>query len=134
MKRKRVMILSVVLPVLVATALGIWAAYSKVETNLKSLADIAPAQIDLAAQEDGTYFGSYSVFPVSAKVIVTIENHKMVAIELIEHKHGQGALAETMPKKVLDAQTLQVDAVAGATYSSKVILKAIENALLGIRP
>jgi uncharacterized protein with FMN-binding domain len=27
------------------------------------------------------------------------------------------------------AQTLEVDAVTGATYSSKVILKAIENAL-----
>ncbi|GAI95081.1 unnamed protein product, partial [marine sediment metagenome] len=31
--------------------------------------------------------------------------------------------------KVVEAQTLQVDAVSGATYSSKVILKAIENAL-----
>jgi len=30
---------------------------------------------------------------------------------------------------VVEAQTLEVDAISGATYSSKVILKAIENAL-----
>lgn len=134
MKRKRIVILSVILLVLAAAALGIWVAYSNVEANLKSLADTAPAQIDLATLEDGTYLGSYSVFPVSAKVSVTVENHKMIAIELIEHKNGQGAPAEAMPGKVLNAQSLQVDAVAGATYSSKVILKAIENALLGGQP
>lgn len=134
MKRKRIVILSIVLLVLAAAALGIRVFYSNVEANLKSLSDMAPAQLDLAVLEDGTYLGSYSVFPVSAKVSVTVENHKMIVIELIEHKNGQGALAEAMPSKVLDAQSLQVDTVAGATYSSKVILKAIENALLGGQP
>lgn len=34
---------------------------------------------------------------------------------------------------VVEAQSLQVDAVSGATYSSKVILKAIEDALVNQR-
>ncbi len=38
-------------------------------------------------------------------------------------------MAEIITDKVIDTQSLQVDAISGATYSSKTILKAIENAL-----
>jgi uncharacterized protein with FMN-binding domain len=34
-----------------------------------------------------------------------------------------------MLPRVIDAQSLAVDAVSGSTYSSKVVLKAIETAL-----
>ncbi len=60
---------------------------------------------------------------------MTVKNHQITEIELVKHKSGRGAPAEIIPSKVVEAQTLQVDAVSGATYSSKVILKAIENAL-----
>jgi uncharacterized protein with FMN-binding domain len=134
MKRKRIVILGIVLLVLAAAALGIRGFLKNIESNLAKLADMVPAQIDLAALEDGTYTSSYSVFPVSAKVSVTVKDHRITAINLIEHKNGQGAPAEAIPGKVLEAQSLQVDSISGATYSSKVILKAIENALLGGRP
>ena len=134
MKRKRVVILAIVLAVLVAVALGLRGFLTNIESNLAKLTDMVPAQIDLNALEDGVYSGSYSVFPVSAKVSVTVKDHRIAAIELIEHKNGQGSSAEAIPGKVLKAQSLQVDSVSGATYSSKVILKAIENALLGSRP
>ena len=48
----------------------------------------------------------------------------------MEHVNGQGSGAERIPATVVEKQTLQIDMVSGATYSSKVILKAIENALL----
>ena len=41
-----------------------------------------------------------------------------------------GNKAETIVDDVVDKQTLDVDTVSGATVSSKVILKSIENALL----
>ncbi|MBA7580983.1 hypothetical protein ES708_22882 [subsurface metagenome] len=53
----------------------------------------------------------------------------IAGIELVKHRSGQGAPAEMIASKVVEAQTLEVDVVSGATYSSKVILKAIENAL-----
>ena len=134
MRRKRAVILVIVILILAAALLVIRGISRNIESNLKSLADTALAQIDMAALEDGTYLGSHSVFPVSAKVSVTVRDHRITAIDLMEHKNGQGVLAETIPEKVLDAQSLQVDGVAGATYSSKVILKAIENALLGGQP
>jgi len=37
--------------------------------------------------------------------------------------------AELITDMVIDSQSLKVDVVSGATYSSKIILKAIENAL-----
>jgi uncharacterized protein with FMN-binding domain len=47
----------------------------------------------------------------------------------VKHVNGQGKPAEVITEKVIETQSLQVDVVSGATYSSKVILKAIENAL-----
>ena len=55
--------------------------------------------------------------------------HMIKEIELKKHDNGQGFPAEIIPGKVVEAQSLEVDIVSGATYSSKVILKAIENAL-----
>jgi uncharacterized protein with FMN-binding domain len=40
-----------------------------------------------------------------------------------------GRPAEAITERVVAAQTTQVDAVSGATGSSRVILKAIENAV-----
>jgi uncharacterized protein with FMN-binding domain len=47
----------------------------------------------------------------------------------LKHVNGKGTAAESIPETVVEKQTLQVDSVSGATYSSKVILLAIETAL-----
>ena len=60
---------------------------------------------------------------------VFVKDHKIERIELVKHRNGKGAPAEAITGKVVEAQSLQVDAISGATYSSKVILQAIENAL-----
>ena len=83
-----------------------------------------------AGVEDGDYIGSYSVFTVSVEVEVTVKNHTIEEIELLKHKNAQGQGAEIIPEKVIEAQSLKVDSVSGATYSSKSILLAIENALI----
>jgi uncharacterized protein with FMN-binding domain len=83
----------------------------------------------LSKTNDGVYSGSYKVFPVVAEVKVTVKNHKISNIELVKHENGKGSSAEILPGKVVEAQSLDVDIISGATYSSKVILKAIENAL-----
>jgi uncharacterized protein with FMN-binding domain len=40
-------------------------------------------------------------------------------------------MAKGVARNVIDEQSLQVDAVTGATITSKAFLKAIENALTG---
>ena len=85
--------------------------------------------IDISTLADGTYTGTYNAFPVTAGVSVVIADHAIVSIDLIKHLNGQGEAAESIPQMVVDAQSLQVDTVSGATYSSKVILLAIQAAL-----
>ena len=79
---------------------------------------------------DGEYIGQCTPSKmVGAKVKVIVKDHSIHTIDLLEHNTGKGKPAEIIPDQVVKAQSLAIDAVSGATGSSKVILKAIENAL-----
>lgn len=86
--------------------------------------------IDLESISDGSYHGSYTSKLNSAIVEVHVLNHRITDIEIIEHKTGKGKPAETITEKIVSEQTLEVDVISGATSSSNVLRKAIENALL----
>ena len=86
--------------------------------------------IDLASLEDGVYPGSYAAFPVKVKLEVILKNHLIEDIKILEHVNGKGKPAEDIVKAMIEKQTIDVDVIAGATYSSRVIQKAIEVALL----
>jgi len=103
--------------------------FPSVEESLNHLASEKIQDINLSEISDGIYEGSCNVFPVSVKVEVAVKNHTITNINLVEHKNGKGYAAEVLPGKVVEAQSLEVDTVSGATYSSKAILKAIKNAL-----
>lgn len=86
-------------------------------------------KVDLSKVEDGNYTGDFDAKAIAAEVKVMVKNHSIVDIKLVKHRNGKGKEAEVIPGKVVQAQSLQVDTVSGATNSSKVILKAIEKAL-----
>ncbi len=89
---------------------------------------------DLAKIPDGTYRGSATVFPVAATVEVTVQDHRITGYRIVQHTTGKGQAAEALAGQVVEKQTVQLDAVSGATYSSKAILKAGENALSSALP
>jgi len=97
------------------------------QNNKKIISEIKIDNIDLSKIPDGKYTGVYDVGIASAKVTVTIKDKKIKDIILLNTK---GEPAKVIPEKVVKAQNLQVDTVSGATVSSKVILKSIENALI----
>lgn len=131
MKKKQIIILVVFIAVIIGGYFGITGikAYNDLKTYQKQVNEITISNVNLSKVVDGTYTGSYEVLWVAAEVKVTVKNHKIEGIELVKHKNGRGAPAEIIPSKVIEAQSLKVDVVSGATSSSKVILKAIENAL-----
>lgn len=129
MKKKRARII-IVLIVIIGVLIAIWGTMAYLQTNLKRLSDLKIENVDISAIKDGIYVGSYNSFPVAAVVNVTISNHTIAEIDLVKHNNGQGKAAEIIPDRVVEAQSLEVDIVTGATYSSKVILKAIEDALM----
>ena len=128
MKKKQLIILAVLMIVIVGGYLGV-KSYNDLKTYRKQVADITVSNVNVSEIADGTYTGSYDVLWVAAEVKVTVKNHKIEEIELVKHENGRGASAEIIPGKVVEAQSLEVDIVSGATSCSKVILKAIENAL-----
>ena len=84
---------------------------------------------DLRQVADGTYRGESKVGPVRVTLDVTVENGTYRSIQIIRHFNGRGKSAEAIIPTVINAQSLEVDCVSGATASSKAILKAVEDAL-----
>lgn len=97
----------------------------------QKVSDITVEDIDLAEIEDGTYEGEYDAGYIYAKVEVEIKNGELVSITLLEHRNERGKAAEKMIDDMVVMQKIDVDAVSGATNSSKVIKKAVENAIVG---
>lgn len=100
-----------------------------ISNNLKKLESQQFGNVNLANIKDGSYIGSYNVFPISAKVKVTVESRRIVKIDILEHKNAKGESAEAITDSIIDGQTLDVDVITGATYSSKIILLAVQDAL-----
>ncbi len=105
---------------------------------LKNVADYKKAvketvfnDIDLSRIPDGVFAGEYDVDFVYAKVEVTVRNGVITNIDILEHENGRGSPAEIVADRIVEEQKIDVDEVSGATNSSIVIKKAVENALMG---
>ena len=80
---------------------------------------------------DGTYTGRAYGYKSWIKVAVTIEDGRIKTIVVISEDDDEAYFdkASAVIRRVLKEQSTDVDTVSGATYSSKGILAAIENAL-----
>jgi len=129
MKKKTIIVIIVIAIVIIGGGIGWYKITSNFDQNLNKLTQTKIEDVDLSKISDGIYSGSYELLPVSVEVAVTIKEHKIDKIDLIKHNNGKGAAAEVIPDEVVKTGSLQVEAVSGATYSSRVILIAIKNAL-----
>jgi uncharacterized protein with FMN-binding domain len=85
---------------------------------------------DITEKPDGLYRGYYKISPVEATIDVELKNSAINNITIIEHNCSPiGKPSESIIQNIIDKQSLDVDAVTGATVSSKTILKAVEDAL-----
>ncbi|MBN1624411.1 MAG: FMN-binding protein [Clostridia bacterium] len=126
MKKRIVIILVTVLLIILAAGIIL---INKIESDLESLKYFDIQEVDMSLIQDGVYCGSYAAVPVSVEVYVTVKDHLITDIHITRHINGQGTPAEVIIDSVIESQSLQVDLITGATYSSKVILLAIDNAL-----
>ena len=130
MKRSRKRILSFAAVVLFLICLLFTAVYLKsVADYKKAVKETTFSNIDISDIPDGIYIGEYDVNFVYAKVEVTVRSGAITDIVILEHKNGRGKPAEIVVDRIIEKQKTDVDAVAGATNSSTVLKKAVENAL-----
>lgn len=83
---------------------------------------------------DGTYYGTGTGFAGKIKVAVTVKDKQITAIEIVENEADDDTFfsrAKGVIDKIISGQTLDVDVVSGATYSSNGIISAVKNALTG---
>lgn len=88
------------------------------------------APVDHARIRDGVYEGSFRGGPNKAAVQVTIRDNNIYEIEILEHQAWKGHIAEkTIVARIIASQSTRVDAVSGATNSSRVIMNAVQKAI-----
>ena len=121
--------LKIVLILLGIIVLAVFFTYQKLNADLEGLKDKRFETMNSVLWKDGTTLGEAHQFPIKVKVEVTIQSKQITKITLLEHQTGEGQSAEAIVDEVIRTQSLDVDAITGATYSSILILEAIEDAL-----
>jgi len=82
--------------------------------------------------QDGTYEGTGIGFRGTTKVSVTVANDKVTKITTVSYRDDKqyyDRAFSTVSKRIISSQSSNVDVVSGATYSSKGIMLAVEDAL-----
>ena len=83
---------------------------------------------------DGVYVGSSRGYGGTVRVQVTMENGSITEIGILDASHETKQFlrrAKRLLTTVVEAQSWEVDAVSEATYTSRGILGAVQNALTG---
>ena len=84
------------------------------------------------AYKDGECFGKASAYNGNVEVKITISGGKITAIDIVKTKDDEEYFFDAQKKvipEILEKQSTDVDAVAGATTSSEGICHAVEKAL-----
>lgn len=83
---------------------------------------------------DGVYVGSSRGYGGAVRVQVTMENGSITEVEILDASHETKQFlrrAKRLLTTVVEAQSWEVDAISEATYTSRGILGAVQNALTG---
>lgn len=101
-----------------------------VTTDNKEKTNVAKGSFDLA---DGVYKGTGTGYAGDITVSVQIKDKQIVAIDILSTSDDAAFFnrAKTVIDRIIEGQTLNVDTVSGATFSSNGIISAVKNALTG---
>ncbi len=129
MKRKIWLILALCIILTTCGGFLSWVFYFK---KIQAIKEMSVGWVDLSRVSDGIHDGCFETPYKAYCVKVSVMKHKIIRIEI---HPGDGYFTyydrevEPIARKVVSMQKLDVDAVSGATVTSKAILKAIENTL-----
>ncbi len=82
--------------------------------------------------EDGTYVGEGKGYGGVMSIEVIIEDGAIIEISVLEHGETpilSDAAFNALPGRMIEAQSIEVDSVSGATYTSAGLKEAVEHAL-----
>ena len=124
--------LRIVLYIIIVIALIGGGFYFYLTRGLGKYRKMVIHEFDLVNLSDGVYQGEFKGGRWKNKTAVTVKDHQISKLELLQPSSGSFGMAEIGEKifdRVKEKQSLQIDTVSGATVHTKAILKSIENAL-----
>jgi len=124
LKKRRILVIIILIIIILIAIFLFFLFYGKSETL-----NLTINNVNLSTISDGIYLGQYVKGRFNYKVEVIVKNNKIESIKILNQTSTYLNTSETIIKRVLEKQSLDVDVVTGATATSKGILKAIENAL-----
>lgn len=102
------------------------------ETNgTTEAADETAVADDVQAFQAGTYTAEAQGIRSMVKVSVTFSDTEITDIQILEHGETRNiadAALEQIPAEILEKQSLDVDVVSSATFTSRAVLNAVEDA------
>lgn len=109
--------------------------WSKLTKEHKEARNLPLKGVDFSKLNDGVYQGGYEggMYKWRANECkVKISSGKVIDIQLTgsHDPGGKNTAHEELYDRVIEAQSLKVDTLSGATLTSKAYLQAIENALV----
>ena len=124
MKKKLLIALGIVVVILAA-------GFIFITNGLSEGAKVLLYGIDLSDKPDGSYTGTYDFKRWTNTLTVQVKDHRITSIAFVNDVAAAGITdcANEIFRRVIEAQDTKVDAVSGATVTSKAYLKAIEDAL-----
>ena len=81
------------------------------------------------ALKDGIYAGRAGGHEGPVQVAVVVKDGKISRVEVTRHKEKKKKAIKTVARRILAEQSVKVDAVSGATYSSEAVMAAVKDAL-----
>lgn len=112
---------------MIAAFILIWLGLPKLRT-----AGAIGSNISTANLKDGVYRGEAKGFAARIVSEVKINNGNVIEINVIDHHESKGWYDEVfmvLPREIIKKQSLEVDAISGATKTSKGLIRSIESAL-----
>jgi uncharacterized protein with FMN-binding domain len=120
--------------VVAALAIAGWRGWQYIEREHKEARSLPLDKVDFSKLKDGTYTGEYEGGMYKWRtnsVRVTVSGGKVTQIEPLSGIEDQGdGKTQMLYDRVIQAQSLQVDTISGATLTANAYLQAVENALL----
>lgn len=98
--------------------------------EMKRVRAMPIADVDLSTIPDGAYRGGFTYGKFTYEVRTVVKNHRIDTIDILKNRNSKYAkkAAGVIPR-IVEKQTPNVDAVSGATTTSKALMKAVENSL-----
>ena len=102
-------------------------------TRLRS-SPVRPGKPPLISARSQTEPTRYRLGLRELKVAVTVAGGKITEVKIVSHDESPGIADPALigvPKAIVEKQSVEVDAVTGATFTSQGIMEAVEEALAG---